>query len=361
MRKRIIKSGIVLDKVDENFPIILNILHFKTKYNLYTEEMYERRKVSNYKRENSGHSLISDEIVSVNSLEEEAEALLDSEVPKKNYKQITQIGKGGFGRVLLYKSEMDNESVAVKRTPHVTDKNKRKNFQEIRFLKYCNHPNILRFIRCSLYSDEMWIVTEYLNGGALSQIVGIHKFTEPEILYICKNIANAIAYLHEIQLAHRDIKSGNIMIEIEGTVKLIDFGLCSDISQGEVVHMVGSPHWMPPEMIKRVPHGLGVDIWSFGICIMEMANGAPPYRKSAIRAMYEAATIGYPEAFARKSKWSGHFQDFLSKCLIVNPEERWTIKQLIEHPFLEPDVEKESISDLFKTLLLTNKLKFNGV
>jgi serine/threonine protein kinase len=67
---------------------------------------------------------------------------------------------------------------------------------------------------------------------------------------------------------------------------LVDFGLCSDVSQGEVVHMVGSPFWMPPEMIRRDPHGLPVDIWSLGVCLMELANGHPPNRKSSIKVQY---------------------------------------------------------------------------
>lgn len=73
---------------------------------------------------------------------------------------------------------------------------------------------------------------------------------------------------------------------------LVDFGLCSDVSQGEVVHMVGSPFWMPPEMIRRDPHGLPVDIWSLGVCLMELANGHPPNRKSSIKVFTEVLFSG---------------------------------------------------------------------
>lgn len=125
-------------------------------------------------------------------------------------------------------------------------------------------------------------------------------------MYVVKQVLAGLGFLHKYFLAHRDLKSANIMITVHGDVKLsmfsthplsyndflvsffllsnflVDFGLCSDISQGEVVHMVGSPFWMPPEMIKRQPHGLSVDVWSFGICCMEMANGHVPNRKSSI-------------------------------------------------------------------------------
>jgi len=360
LKRRILKAGISTTEANENIEVVLNILHFKTKYNIYTSSMYERRKSQNYKRYNSGHSLISDEIVSVNDFDEELEALIDQTVGKKNYKIVTQVGKGGFGRVLLYKSIIDDESIAIKRTPHNTEKQKRKNFQEIRFLIYCKHPNIVKYIRSTIYSNEMWIVTEYLNGGTLSQVVGVHKFSEPEIVYITKQVLQGLEFLHENQLAHRDLKSGNIMLDLNGNVKLIDFGLCSDISQGQVVHMVGSPFWMPPEMIQRKPHGLPVDIWSFGICIMEMANGHPPHRKSSIRAMFECATVGYPEPLSKKH-WSEFIREFISRCLVQDPEDRWTVKQLLQHEFLECEAEKTEMTELFKTLMITNRLKLNGV
>jgi len=178
--------------------------------------------------------------------------------------------------------------------PHETTKQKRKNFQEIRFLRFSRgHANILNLHTASLVRDEIWLTTELLDGGTLTQAVAAHQFEELEIAYVAKEVLNALNFLHTNQMAHRDLKSANIMLTLAGGVKLIDFGLCSDISQGKVVHMVGSPFWMPPEMILRQPHGLPVDVWSFGVCLMEMANGHPPNRKSSIKAMFVAATTGY--------------------------------------------------------------------
>jgi len=181
----------------------------------------------------------------------------------------------------------------------------------------------------------MWIATEFLDGGTLTQAVANFRFQETHIAYLVKNILFGLSFLHKNMLAHRDLKSANIMLTVQGDVKLIDFGLCSDISQGEVVHMVGSPFWMPPEMIKRQLHGLPVDVWSFGICVMEMANGHPPNRKSSIEAMFVAAADGYPLPFEEPEIWSDQFNDLLSHCLLCDPYERWTANQLLEHPFLE--------------------------
>jgi len=275
---------------------------------------------------------------------------------KKNYKVVHQIGKGGFGRVFLAKSEIDNDAqIAIKRMPHETLKQKRKNFQEIRFLRFClNHPNILKYVRASLVREEIWLVTEFLDGGTLTQAVSVYKFNETEIAYVGREVLSALNFLHTHQLAHRDLKSANIMLDMNGGVKLIDFGLCSDISQGEVVHMVGSPFWMPPEMILRRPHGLLVDMWSFGICMMEMANGHPPHRKSSIQAMFVAATVGYPEPL-EANHWSAEFRDFISKCVQVSPETRADVPTMLRHPFLKKAFEKSDMAELCKSIFsMTN-------
>jgi serine/threonine protein kinase len=294
-------------------------------------------------------------IVSVNTLASEMEELL-VESNKKYYKNLQQIGNGGFGRVYLANSALDNDKwIAIKRMPHETTKQKRKNFQEIRFLRYCqNHVNIIKIIRASLFKDELWLVTEFLDGGTLTQAVTNHKCQEPEIAYMSKEILTALKFLHDNWLAHRDLKSANIMLDMSGNVKLIDFGLCSDISQGEVVHMVGSPFWMPPEMILRKPHGLLVDIWSFGICLMEIANGHPPNRKSSFKAMFVAATIGYAEPL-EGNHWSTDFRDFIGRCVQVAASARSDVTTLLKHPFLKKAFDRSDMIEWCKLVFTRDK------
>jgi serine/threonine protein kinase len=183
--------------------------------------------------------------------------LFDASQRKSWYKTILQAGKGGFGKVYLAKYSKDNGKVAVKRIPHVTPKQKRKNFQEIRFLKYCNaHSNIVKYIRSFLVKDEVWLVTEYMQGGTLTQVripcascatqvafryridlfvlvvqaVAVHKFTESEIAYISREVLVALDYLHDNKLAHRDLKSGNIMLDMSGSVKLSSLTSCDNLA-----------------------------------------------------------------------------------------------------------------------------------
>lgn len=329
--------------------MLLNVLHFKTKNNFYTRAMHATKDKYSNRRYNKGHSLVDQSIVSVASLQEEYTTLL-AHKPDFKLDSSQFLGRGGFGEVYLSQSLKEKTPIAIKRMPHVTVKQKRKNCQEIRFLLYCRgHINILQFRQAILDYDrnEIWMASEYLEGGTLTQVVATYQFQEAAVVYIARQVLSGLAFLHQNFLAHRDLKSANIMLTVQGDVKLIDFGLCSDISQGEVVHMVGSPFWMPPEMIKRQPHGLPVDVWSFGICCMEMANGHVPNRKSSIAAMFISATDGYPLPFEEPEEWSEDFSDFISKCLQCEPAQRWTVLQLIEHPFLAVSATKDDMCEVF--------------
>jgi len=348
-QRRVRASGISDEIADANLEILLNVLHFKTKNNFYTQKMYELKDKYASRRYNKGHSLIDPNIVSVNAFADEYSTLLTTK-PEFKIEQMQSIGRGGFGEVFLTQTTKEKIPIAIKRMPHMTMKQKRKNCQEIRFLLYCQgKPNILQFRQAILEQDrsEMWVATEYLEGGTLTQAVSTWTFQEPQIVYIVKQVLTGLAFLHINFLAHRDLKSANIMLTVLGDVKLIDFGLCSDISQGEVVHMVGSPFWMPPEMIKRLPHGLSTDVWSFGICCMEMANGHVPNRKSSIAAMFISAADGYPMPFEFPEDWSDEFNDFIMHCLRCDPTERWTVPQLLEHPFLAKSATKEDMVKIF--------------
>mmetsp|Transcript_12630 Transcript_12630/g.14054 ORF Transcript_12630/g.14054 Transcript_12630/m.14054 type:complete len:472 (-) Transcript_12630:290-1705(-) len=363
-QQKIIQSSITPKQAQKNLSVVMNLLHFKTKNMFYTPEQYANRHRNHkrIKRRNKGHSRVSTDIVSVEPLDKEEAVLLQSDYRKKDYKCVCLVGKGGFGKVFVYKSHKDGHQVAVKKVPHNANKLKRKNFQEIRFLKYCKHPNIVKYYRSFKVKEEIWIITEFMQGGTLAQAVKVHEFSESELCYVAREVSRAIDFLHRNKLAHRDLKSQNIMLSLSGEVKIIDFGLCSDISQGEVVHMVGSPFWMAPEMIRREPHGLKADIWSFGICMMELANGAPPCKSSSVLAMFTAATKGFPDPLkdsAARNNWSFELRDYLSHCLETTPKNRWSIEQLLKHPWMNECATRSTMKGVFKTIFLTTKLAFN--
>lgn len=135
--------------------------------------------------------------------------------------------------------------IAVKRLAFETHKEQRKAFNEIRILRWCiNHPNILQYKRCHIVKRHIWIVTEFLDGGTLAQLAGFNRFTEPQLAYVAYSILSGLEFLHRSQIAHRDIKTSNIMMDVSGVIKLIDLGLASDMSQGSLTSTVGSVRFL---------------------------------------------------------------------------------------------------------------------
>jgi len=220
-----------------------------------------------------------------------------------------------------------------------------------------DHPCIVKYHCAYEMKDEVWMVMEFMEGGTLTEALKGFNFEEKHIAFAAKEMLKGIKYLHGRNLVHRDLKSGNIMMTTQGDVKLIDFGLCVDLNEEkEPEHMVGSPFWMPPEMIKRQIYAHSVDIWSFAICLLELANGQPPNRRSALKAMFVAGTVGYPQPFNKPEHWSSNFKDFISRCLEMDPAQRATSDELLKHPFLEKADTKKGMKKILSHIFLQNTI-----
>uniref|UniRef100_A0A6B2KZ07 Protein kinase domain-containing protein n=1 Tax=Arcella intermedia TaxID=1963864 RepID=A0A6B2KZ07_9EUKA len=279
--------------------------------------------------------------------------------PKKLFKNDTLAGSGGYGKVYMAKDTTTKERVAVKKVPHTTDKQKYNNYSEIGFVASCDHPNIVKFYEAYLIADkkgveEVWMVFQYLHGGTLAEAARAFKFIDRHIAYIAREICRALKFLHDKEWAHRDLKSSNIMMDITGVIKLIDFGLCADMSEGERTKMLGSSFWIPPEMIKREPHSLSADIWSLGVCVLELYLMGPPHSVSSLKCMFCAATVGLADVIPERA--SKHAKSWLRMCLVVDPTKRASIDTLLEHPWLNQNGIEEGISDIFKSIFLNNTL-----
>ncbi|MEQ2189595.1 hypothetical protein GOODEAATRI_026823 [Goodea atripinnis] len=141
------------------------------------------------------------------------------------------------------------------------------------------HKNVVEMFKSALVEEELWVIMEYLQGGALTNIVSETRLSEEQIATVCEAVLQALAYLHSQGVIHRDIKSDSILLTLDGRVKLSDFGFCAQISKDipKRKSLVGTPYWMAPEVISKSPYGTEVDVWSMGIMVVEMVDGEPPY------------------------------------------------------------------------------------
>lgn len=220
------------------------------------------------------------------------------------------IGKGTFGRVYLGMNITTGEPLAVKQVEvnkraAGQDKDKVKEMvkaldQEIDTMQHLDHVNIVQYLGCERKEVSISIFLEYIPGGSIGSCLRKHgRFEEKVVSSLTRQTLAGLSYLHSEGILHRDLKADNILLDLDGTCKISDFGISkkSDNIYGNdsTNSMQGSVFWMAPEVVRS--HGQGysakVDIWSLGCVVLEMFAGKRPWSKEeVIGAIYKLGNLG---------------------------------------------------------------------
>lgn len=167
--------------------------------------------------------------------------------PREWYYLLGQIGQGASGSVMKAADGRKEScpTVAIKRMNLSQQSNKEFILNEILVMRENRHPNVVNYLDSYLIDNELWVVMEYLEGGNLTDIVVETRMEECQIATVCREVLQALEFLHRNQVIHRDIKSDNILLGRDGSVKLTDFGFCAQLAeQNKRTTMVGTPYWM---------------------------------------------------------------------------------------------------------------------
>ncbi|KAM6235147.1 serine/threonine-protein kinase 10-like [Porphyrio hochstetteri] len=275
--------------------------------------------------------------------------------PQEVWLVLGELGDGAFGKVFKAQNKVTGTLAAAKVIDTLSEEELEDYVVEIEILACCDHPNITKLLDALYWNGQLWILVEFCPGGAVdAAILELEKgLTEEQIQAACKQLLLALQYLHGCKIIHRDVKAGNVLLTLDGDIKLADFGVSAKNSSTvqHRVSFIGTPYWMAPEVVqcetsKESPYGYKADIWSLGITLIEMAEMEPPYHElNPLRVLLKIAK-SQPPTLRLPKKWSEDFNDFLRRSLEKSPEARWSASQLLQHPFVAGISDKRPLREL---------------
>ncbi|XP_029924200.1 serine/threonine-protein kinase 10 [Myripristis murdjan] len=263
--------------------------------------------------------------------------------PNDIWEIVGELGDGAFGKVYKARNKETDALAAAKVIETKCEEELEDYMVEIDILAKCDHRYIVKLLDAFYHDNKLWIMIEFCPGGAVdATMLELDRgLMEPQIQVICRQMLEALDYLHGMKIIHRDLKAGNVLLMLDGDIKLADFGVSAKNTKTlqRRDSFIGTPYWMAPEVVmcetmKDAPYDYKADIWSLGITLIELAQIEPPHHElNPMRVLLKIAK-SEPPTLDQPHKWSQEFKDFLKKALDKNPESRPTAAQLLEHPFV---------------------------
>ncbi|PIC15488.1 hypothetical protein B9Z55_022442 [Caenorhabditis nigoni] len=260
-----------------------------------------------------------------------------SESAKPNdFRLIKVVGRGGYGKVILARKNVDNKIYALKviNKPR-NESNLQAAIDEIKVFKHVNSPFICQMFDYFEANRKIYFVLEFLPGGDLFTLMAKKEtFDEDETRFYLAQIVIGLEYLHNSDIIYRDLKAENVLIDKHGNLKLTDFGLAKfNFPIGSKTQTrCGTAECQAPEMIKGRPYGHEIDIWAIGILAVYMLTGAPPFTgetKKEVRLSIVKTKLTYPEGSSESCK------EALCLTLKRIPEKRVTLSEFKKLDFFD--------------------------
>ncbi|KAI0633588.1 hypothetical protein C8Q77DRAFT_1157780 [Trametes polyzona] len=273
------------------------------------------------------------------------------------YQRLETVGKGAYGSVHKGRDLRTGEVVALKIINLDTEDDDVGDIQrEVALLTQLRDaPNVTKYFGCYMDGPRVWIVMEYAQGGSVRTLMKACKdgvVEEKYVSVITREVLNGLSYLHKSSIIHRDLKAANILITSAGKVMICDFGVSALLvtASSKRNTLVGTPHWMAPEVAHASAYDTKADIWSLGIMIYEMIKGSAP--NSHIVDQHKLIQLiprMKPPRLA-ENEGSKDLRDFVAACLRESPSDRLSADELMKTKWIQ-SVRKTPVT-ILKDLIL---------
>ncbi|XP_037712862.1 uncharacterized protein LOC119549151 isoform X3 [Drosophila subpulchrella] len=252
------------------------------------------------------------------------------------YELEKTIGKGNFAVVKLATNIVTKTKVAIKIIDKtcLNEEYLSKTFREISILKSLRHPHITRLYEVMESQSMIYLVTEYApNGEIFDHLVANGRMKEPEAARVFTQLVSAVHYCHLRGVVHRDLKAENVLLDKDMNIKLADFGFSNHYEEGATLRTwCGSPPYAAPEVFQGLEYdGPKSDIWSLGVVLYALVCGALPFDGKTILELKSRVVLG---KFRIPFFMSQECEQLIRNMLVVEPDRRYTVKQIIKHRWL---------------------------
>ncbi|XP_068144703.1 uncharacterized protein Sik3 isoform X2 [Drosophila tropicalis] len=252
------------------------------------------------------------------------------------YELEKTIGKGNFAVVKLATNIVTKTKVAIKIIDKtcLNEEYLSKTFREISILKSLRHPHITRLYEVMESQSMIYLVTEYApNGEIFDHLVANGRMKEPEAARVFTQLISAVHYCHLRGVVHRDLKAENVLLDKDMNIKLADFGFSNHYEEGSTLRTwCGSPPYAAPEVFQGLEYdGPKSDIWSLGVVLYALVCGALPFDGKTILELKSRVVLG---KFRIPFFMSQECEHLIRNMLVVEPDRRYAIKQIIKHRWL---------------------------
>lgn len=274
-----------------------------------------------------------------------------------DYQIQGELGRGSYGVVYRALNLKDNQVYVLKKinVSHLSAKHQADAYKEIQILRQLNHPNIIKYFGSFVEESTVNIVMEYAEGGDLHRLLRTQRdkgkhMSEKEVWRYAFELSAAIAYLHEHNIIHRDIKCMNVFLTKDKRVKLGDLG-ASKITGAAAMQLtrVGTPLYLAPELVRQTPYDFKVDVWALGCVLYMLSSLESPFQGDNLIALGNSIVNKKPKALP--PFYSPKLSSFVFRLLEKRPKDRPSIAEVIT---LIPSITRQQLEAASMENLSTN-------